>query len=43
VGFKYMGFVLSQWTSRDQPGSWVRDGLENLIELAINGAEIPDL
>lgn len=38
VGFKYMGFVLSQWPDRDRPDSPVRGYLDNLIRLALHGA-----
>jgi thiamine kinase-like enzyme len=38
VGFKYLGFTLAQWAGRDTPGSLVREHLENLIDLALNGA-----
>jgi hypothetical protein len=37
VGFKYLGFVLSFWAQRDEPGSWVRGALENLVGLALHG------
>ncbi len=40
VGFKYLGFVMGQWAQRDEPGSRVRASLENLIHLALEGAEI---
>jgi len=38
VGFKYIAFTLSGWPDRNQPGSMVRAHLNNLINLAINGA-----
>lgn len=40
VGFKYLGFVLSYWAQRDEPGSWVRGSLENLVNLAVGGGRI---
>jgi len=42
VGFKYLGFVLSYWQQRNEPGSWVRGALDNLIGMALNGAMIAD-
>lgn len=37
VGFKYLGFVLSYWAQRDEPGSWVRGSLDNLVDLSLHG------
>ena len=42
VGFKYLGFVLSHWASRNEQDSWVYGALENLIDKALHGAKIPD-
>ena len=37
VGFKYLAFVMSQWADRDLPGSKVRDQMNNLVQMALNG------
>lgn len=37
VGFKYLGFMLAQWPRRSEPALRVREKLENLIGLAIEG------
>jgi aminoglycoside phosphotransferase (APT) family kinase protein len=39
VGFKYLAYVLFHWHQRDEPGSWVRGGLENLLDMTLNGAK----